>query len=405
MTARSHPSESPARHAAAPSPRGVRRPAGRRPGPDGRARIASLVVVDPANLSTCAATTPGRSTCRSAWWCRPRAARTCSRGPWTPRARTGPRPCPATGSTATPRRLVQHPEHRAPLRLDRPPRGRGRRAPRPAGRAGGGRAGRPLLLRPRLPGAGRRAGARRGRRQRRAGQLGAAGEVAGGGRRRCAVAGRIADAVMQVAVDGVREGRRQCDVVAEIQQAQALGSGDARRRLPRDRADAPHGRVRRDAPPDVERRPAGARRGDDDRAGRGLPALPRAARPHRRARPPRARLLATCADAVGEGLEAALEELRPGRTGADAHRAFTRAIGRHGFTKESRIGYSIGIGYPPDWGERTVSLRADATTVLAPGMAFHVILGMWMDGWGYETSEPVRAHRGRCRAAHHGPPG
>jgi ectoine hydrolase len=22
-------------------------------------------------------------------------------------------------------------------------------------------------------------------------------------------------------------------------------------------------------------------------------------------------------------------------------------------------------------------------------MAFHVILGMWMDGWGYETSEPV----------------
>jgi len=22
-------------------------------------------------------------------------------------------------------------------------------------------------------------------------------------------------------------------------------------------------------------------------------------------------------------------------------------------------------------------------------MAFHVILGMWMDGWGYELSEPV----------------
>ena len=22
-------------------------------------------------------------------------------------------------------------------------------------------------------------------------------------------------------------------------------------------------------------------------------------------------------------------------------------------------------------------------------MAFHVILGMWMDGWGYEMSEPV----------------
>jgi ectoine hydrolase len=92
---------------------------------------------------------------------------------------------------------------------------------------------------------------------------------------------------------------------------------------------------------------------------------------------------------VGEGLEAALERLRPGMTGADAHRAFTAVIGRHGFTKESRIGYSIGIGYPPDWGERTVSLREDSRTILKAGMAFHVILGMWMDGWGYETSEPV----------------
>jgi ectoine hydrolase len=64
-------------------------------------------------------------------------------------------------------------------------------------------------------------------------------------------------------------------------------------------------------------------------------------------------------------------------------------IAAHGLTKESRIGYSIGIGYPPDWGERTVSLRAGETTELAAGMAFHVILGMWMDGWGYELSEPV----------------
>ena len=30
-----------------------------------------------------------------------------------------------------------------------------------------------------------------------------------------------------------------------------------------------------------------------------------------------------------------------------------------------------------------------ARHVLEAGMAFHVILGMWMDDWGYETSEPV----------------
>ncbi|TCM44277.1 hypothetical protein [Kribbella sp. VKM Ac-2568] len=26
---------------------------------------------------------------------------------------------------------------------------------------------------------------------------------------------------------------------------------------------------------------------------------------------------------------------------------------------------------------------------LAAGMAFHVILELWMDGWGYELSEPA----------------
>lgn len=36
-----------------------------------------------------------------------------------------------------------------------------------------------------------------------------------------------------------------------------------------------------------------------------------------------------------------------------------------------------------------MSLRAQEPTVLAPGMAFHVILGMWLADWGYELSEPV----------------
>ena len=36
-----------------------------------------------------------------------------------------------------------------------------------------------------------------------------------------------------------------------------------------------------------------------------------------------------------------------------------------------------------------MSLRPGESTVLEPGMCFHLILGMWMDGWGYETSESV----------------
>jgi ectoine hydrolase len=86
---------------------------------------------------------------------------------------------------------------------------------------------------------------------------------------------------------------------------------------------------------------------------------------------------------------ATLTAIRPGADGSAVHRAFDRVIRPHGLQKDSRIGYSIGIGYPPDWGERTVSLRPGETTELVAGMAFHVILGIWNDDWGYELSEPV----------------
>lgn len=201
-------------------------------------------------------------------------------------------------------------------------------------------------------------------------------------------AGEVATRVMEVAIDGVRAGRRQCDVVAEIQYHQALGSGV----------------LGGDYPAIVPMLPTGESAGtphltwSDAELVRGEATTIELAGVYRRYHAPLARTVAlgrpqprlvACADAVGEGMEAALEQLRPGGTGHDAHRAFTEVIHRHGLTKESRIGYSIGIGYPPDWGERTVSLRAGSDTVLEPGMAFHVILGMWMDGWGYETSESV----------------
>ncbi|HEY6645500.1 MAG TPA: M24 family metallopeptidase, partial [Mycobacterium sp.] len=99
--------------------------------------------------------------------------------------------------------------------------------------------------------------------------------------------------------------------------------------------------------------------------------------------------LTETAKIVAEAMHATLEAIRPGVTGSAVHEAFDRVIRSHGLHKDSRIGYSIGIGYPPDWGERTVSLRHGETTELAAGMAFHIILGIWMDDWGYELSEPV----------------
>jgi ectoine hydrolase len=50
----------------------------------------------------------------------------------------------------------------------------------------------------------------------------------------------------------------------------------------------------------------------------------------------------------------------------------------------------MGLNYPPDWGEHTASLRPGDKTVLAPGMTFHMILGMWMDNFGFECSESFR---------------
>ena len=53
----------------------------------------------------------------------------------------------------------------------------------------------------------------------------------------------------------------------------------------------------------------------------------------------------------------------------------------------NRCGYAIGVSYPPDWGEHTASLRPGDRTVLAPNMTFHMILGMWMDDYGFDHFE------------------
>ena len=91
-----------------------------------------------------------------------------------------------------------------------------------------------------------------------------------------------------------------------------------------------------------------------------------------------------------EGIEAALEMARPGNTCEQVEKAWREVIARHGMEKESRIGYPIGLSYPPDWGERTMSLRPGDKTVLEPGMTFHLIPALWMDNWGLETTESFR---------------
>ena len=94
------------------------------------------------------------------------------------------------------------------------------------------------------------------------------------------------------------------------------------------------------------------------------------------------------ADVILEGGDRALEAAKPGVTCEEVEAIWQGVLKRHGYSKESRVGYSIGLNYPPDWGERTASLRPGDQTVLQAGMCFHFQSGMWLDDFGAAISEP-----------------
>lgn len=93
------------------------------------------------------------------------------------------------------------------------------------------------------------------------------------------------------------------------------------------------------------------------------------------------------ADAVYEGINAILASVKPGITCEDAAEAWRKTIKKHGFEKHDRLGYSVGLSYPPDWGENTASIRHEDHTVFQPNMTFHLIPGIWDDDCGVEMSE------------------
>ena len=93
--------------------------------------------------------------------------------------------------------------------------------------------------------------------------------------------------------------------------------------------------------------------------------------------------------AVLAASERALEKARPGNTCEEVAIAFFDTLKSHGFEKDSRTGYSIGLSYPPDWGERTISLRRGDLTVLQPNMTLHFMPALWLDDGGIELSESI----------------
>lgn len=202
-------------------------------------------------------------------------------------------------------------------------------------------------------------------------------------------AARILERVMQVAVDAVEVGTRECDAAALISQAQISGTpeygGDAPAAFPAilsgEKAGTPHSAwsdqpFRADTATCLEL--SGCRH-------RYHCAMSRTV--YLGSPPDGMRRLA---DVTREGLEAALGVVRPGAQCQEVEAAWRETIGRAGYAKPSRIGYSIGVNYPPNWADHTASLRPGDTTVMVPNMTFHLMLGMWMEGWGYELSETFR---------------
>jgi ectoine hydrolase len=93
--------------------------------------------------------------------------------------------------------------------------------------------------------------------------------------------------------------------------------------------------------------------------------------------------------AVLEGMEAGL----PRREGGQRLRGHRQRLLRRAGEARHRQGQPhrlpIGLSYPPDWGERTMSLRPGDKHRAEPGMTFHFMTGLWMDDWGFEITESI----------------
>jgi Xaa-Pro dipeptidase len=203
------------------------------------------------------------------------------------------------------------------------------------------------------------------------------------------MAARLVEKAMATALEAIDEGIRGCDVVAGIYHAQISGTSEFGGEYTGFAPMLPSGE--QTCTPHLTWSDREYKKGD-------VVILELAGCKHRY-HSPMARTMVVgpapagvrdTAQVVVEGIEAALDAVKPGATCEDVERAWRHVIERQGLRKNSRLGYSIGIGYPPDWGEHTASLRQGDRTVLGPNMTFHMIAGIWLEDFGVEISEAIR---------------
>ena len=202
-------------------------------------------------------------------------------------------------------------------------------------------------------------------------------------------AARIVESGMKTAFKSINPGVRQCDAVADIQKALFNGTKEFGGDYPSIATLLPTGKGTS----------AAHLTHTDEKFVSGEATIIEIAGAYKRYHCPMARTVLLgeknqkkidTMKATNEALDAGIEATKPGNTVDDVAQKFWGVLDKYKIKKDSRTGYSIGIGYPPDWGEQTFNILKGDKTILQPNVTFHMIAVMQFGDWGVEASEAVR---------------
>jgi len=202
-------------------------------------------------------------------------------------------------------------------------------------------------------------------------------------------AAQISERGMKVAMENINPGIRQCDAVAEIQRALFKGTPEIGGEYSSIATLLPTGKGTS----------ASHLTATDDKFVEGEATIIEISGVNKRYHCPMARTVllgkpdqkkVDAMKATNEALDAGIAATKPGNTADDVAQKFWAVLDKYNIKKESRTGYSIGIGYPPDWGEHTLNISKGDKTILQPNVTFHMIAVMQFGNWGVEASESIR---------------
>ena len=199
----------------------------------------------------------------------------------------------------------------------------------------------------------------------------------------------ISENAMKTAMDIINPGVRQCDAVAEIQKTLFKGTNDFGGEYASIATLLPTGKGTS----------ASHLTASDEKFVTGEATVVELSGTYKRYHAPMARTVnlgkpeqkkIDAMNATNEALEAGIKASKPGNTANDVAEKFWAILDKYKIKKESRTGYSIGIGYPPDWGEHTLNISKGDMTILKPNVCYHMIAVMQFGDWGVEASESIR---------------